>query len=110
MPDLGRLKGALCMFLTASGVLAAACSIGPPRSAAEVRADAAVRDQVYAALNRDPVFFFGHVDVIVDGGVVRLRGLVWTPDALYRAEEIARGVPGVKAVVNGMELEREGPR
>ena len=27
---------------------------------------------------------------------------------MYRAKEIAAGVPGVKRVVNDMELEREG--
>jgi len=73
---------------------------------AQARADAATADRVYAALNDDPIFFFRHVDVNVDDGVAHLSGFVWTTDALYRAEQIARNVPGVICVEDRMELAR----
>ena len=33
---------------------------------------------------------------------------VWSTDALYRAEAIARGAPGVTGIVDQMQLERDG--
>ena len=85
-----------------------ACSMSPPRSPEQVRADEAVTERVYAALNADPIYYFRHVDVRVDGGVAHLSGHIWSSDAIFRAKQIAAGVPGVKLVVNEMELEREG--
>ena len=101
--------GALRAVLTAILLLFAACSTAPPRSAQEIRADEAIAEQVSAALNADSIYFLRHVDVRVDRGVADLTGYVWSTDALYRAREIARRVPGVTRVVtNNLELEREG--
>ena len=101
--------GAFRAVLTAIFILSAACSTAPPRSAEQIRADESIADQVYAALNADPIYFFRHVDVRVDDGVTDLSGYVWSTDAIYRAREIARHVPGVKRVVTSrLELEREG--
>jgi osmotically-inducible protein OsmY len=91
-------------------VLAAACASAPPKSPEEERADAATAGRVYAALEADPIFYFRDVDVSVDNGVAHLSGYVWTTDALYRAQEIARRVPGVTRVFHHMELERQGNR
>jgi osmotically-inducible protein OsmY len=99
----------LCAIL-ATTALAAACASAPPKSPAQARADAATVDRVYAALNANPVYFFRHVDVSVDDGVARLSGVVWTTDALFAAQRIARGVPGVTRVVNRMKLERAALR
>jgi len=94
------------------GLLAAACSSTPPTPAAppvQSGADAVIADGVRQALNADPIYFFRHVDVGVSNGVADLSGYVWTTDAIYRARQIARGVPGVKRVVTSrLELEREG--
>jgi osmotically-inducible protein OsmY len=65
-------------------------------------------EQVYDALSADPTYFFRHVDVQVQHGVVTLSGYVWSAPAIYRAEKIAAGVPGVTRVVDQMELERNG--
>jgi osmotically-inducible protein OsmY len=65
-------------------------------------------EQVYDALNADPTYYFRHVDVQVQLGVVTLSGYVWSAPAIYRAEKIAAGVPGVTRVVDQMELERNG--
>ena len=96
--------------LLASLVLIVACSSAPPKSPEQERADAATAARIYAALEAHPIFYFRDVDVTVDNGVAVLSGYVWTTDALYHAQWIARGVPGVTRVKNQMELEREGNR
>ncbi len=100
-------RGALpCMLLATVSWLAIGCSTSPPRSPAQIRADAATADRVHAALHGNPVFFFDHVDVSVRNGVASLSGYVWSTDALYTAQEITRGVPGVTRVADEMQLER----
>lgn len=99
------------MRATLAAILLAgiACSTTPPRSAEQIRADESIGQQVYAALNADPTYFYRHVDVRVDDGVADLSGYVWSTDALYRARQITRAVPGVKRVVTShLELERAG--
>jgi osmotically-inducible protein OsmY len=96
--------------LAASAVLAVACSSAPPKSPEQERADAAVAERVYAALDANPIFYFRDVEVSVDNGVAVLSGYVWTTDALYNAQQIASTVPGVTRVRDQMELEREANR
>jgi osmotically-inducible protein OsmY len=98
------------------GALAAlALTLGTARAATPVvsqvapeRNDAVVTEQVYHALNADPTYFFRHVDVQVQDGVVTLSGYVWSTPAIYRAERITSGVSGVTRVIDQMELERDG--
>jgi BON domain len=98
--------------LLVAGALAASCATtGPiaPPPPAHSGADALLANDVYLALNADPVYFYRHVDVRVDDGVADLSGYVWSTDAIYRARRIARGVPGINRVVTShLELEREG--
>ena len=63
-----------------------------------------------ATLEANPIYYFHDVDVEVDDGVARLGGYVWSTDALYHAQQIARSVPGVTAVRDEMKLEREANR
>ena len=97
-------------FLVASAAALIACASAPPKSPEQEQADAATAERVYAALESNPIYYFRDVEVAVDYGVARLSGYVWTTDALYRAQEIARRVPGVTGVKNTMELERQGNR
>ena len=90
--------------------LVAACSTAPPKPPEQARAEELTAQRIYAALDADPIYFFRHVDVRVDGTVAHLSGYIWSADALYRAKRIAAQVPGVTRVVNEMELEREGRR
>jgi osmotically-inducible protein OsmY len=106
----GALTGSAFAALAAGVVLAGACSSAPPKSPEQERADAATAERVSAALESDPIFYFRDVEVSVDYGVALLSGYVWTTDALYRAQQITRGVPGVTGVRNHMELERQGNR
>jgi osmotically-inducible protein OsmY len=95
--------------LAATVALAVACATTAPQSPAAESPDAALANRIYIALNADPNYFFRHVDVSVVDGVADLRGYVWTTYAIYRARQIATGVPGVRSVVtSSLELEREG--
>jgi osmotically-inducible protein OsmY len=100
---------ALTLSLLAAGAVVGACA-SPPRSSAQIEADARTTSRVYAVLDEDPIFFFGHVDVRVDDGVIHLSGYIWTTDAIYRAQQIARAVPGATRVVDHLELERAASR
>ena len=93
----------------AAAALTVACSAAPPRSAEQIRADESIGQQVYAALNADPTYFYRHVDVRIDDGVADLSGYVWSAEAIYRARQIAGHVPGVRRVVTShLELQRDG--
>ena len=102
-------KGAAYAVLASAAVLVA-CASSPPKSPEQEQADAATAERVYAALEANTIYYFSDVEVSVDYGVARLGGYVWTTDALYHAQEIARRVPGVSGVQNAMELERQGNR
>lgn len=103
MRVVGTLSAALVIMLVA-------CSTTPEKSPEQAGADEATADRVYVALNDNPVFYFRDVDVSVDDGMATLSGYVWTIDALYSAQQIARSVPGITGVVNRMELERQASR
>jgi osmotically-inducible protein OsmY len=106
---LQRKPGAYAV-LAASAAALVACSSAPPKSPEQERADAATAERVYAALDANPIYYFRDVEVSVDYGVARLSGYVWTTDALYHAQDIARRVSGVISIQNTMELERQGNR
>ncbi|HEY6482684.1 MAG TPA: BON domain-containing protein [Steroidobacteraceae bacterium] len=91
-------------------VVGGGCASSWPAPREQTRADAITADRVYAALNADPVYYYRHVDVRVDGGVTYLSGYIWSADALYEAKRVAAAVPGVTRVVNQTELERNGDR
>jgi hypothetical protein len=95
--------------LIATLILAAGCATAPRPVPLQTRGDLATANHVYAALSADPIYYFRHVNVEVDGGVANLSGYVWSADAIYRARQIARGVPGITRVITTqLELEREG--
>lgn len=103
-----RTAGAFPAILTAGGLLIA-CSTTPPRAPPDNAGNAILAQQVYEALNTDPVFFYRHVDVQVADGVADLSGYVWSTEALYHARQIARQVPGISRVVTSrLDLERNG--
>ncbi|MGH7828150.1 MAG: BON domain-containing protein [Candidatus Binatia bacterium] len=63
---------------------------------------AAVKTQ----LARDKVSSLTRIDVDSTGGVVSLNGTVESPEQKSRAEQIARGVGGIKDVVNNLQVQR----
>jgi osmotically-inducible protein OsmY/sporulation protein YlmC with PRC-barrel domain len=67
--------------------------------------DSAVAAAVVAALARDPRTRLASIEVTCDRGVVTLAGSVDTPGERVAAEEVARQVPGVLLVVNGITVQ-----
>jgi osmotically-inducible protein OsmY len=107
VPDLLAtvgVSGVLTLMLS-TGSVAATPSFS---RAGATPTDGPTAEQVYEALNADPTDYFRHVDVQVRHGVVTLSGYVWSTPALYRAEKITTGIPGVTRVVDQLELERDG--
>ncbi|HTG43083.1 MAG TPA: BON domain-containing protein, partial [Verrucomicrobiae bacterium] len=71
---------------------------GTQRSTGEVIDDTAIHTKVKTALVNDPVVSGMAIDVGVARGVVTLNGAVNGDAEKRKAEEIARGVDGVRAV------------
>lgn len=86
----------------------AACASGPPKTAAQIQTDKETAARVEAALHADDGLYANHISVRVDNGVVRLTGYVWNASDFQTCIIIAEGVEGVTAVVNNLELNRNG--
>lgn len=68
------------------------------------RTDADLAQDIRDLLGYSPDVNNANVDVYVNHGVARLRGIVATPNARTVAERIARSVPGVADVVNELTV------
>lgn len=68
--------------------------------------DSNITAAVKTQLARDKVSSLLRIDVDTTDGVVALNGVVETPEQKARAEEVARSVGGVKAVVNNLQVQR----
>jgi hyperosmotically inducible periplasmic protein len=82
--------------------IAGCAGTGSERSAGEVIDDTAIHSKVKTALLNDPVVHGLAIDVNVDRGVVALSGAVNGNVEKRKAEEIARGVNGVRGVENNI--------
>ena len=109
LPNSVLRKGARALVVVLA-VAAGACATVPQKSPEQAAVDAATADTVYSVLNADEIYYYRHVNVGVDNGVVQLSGYVWSTSAMYHAKQLAGRVPGVIRVVNQMELERNGNR
>jgi osmotically-inducible protein OsmY len=97
---------ALCAYVAASICSAAAASVqntGPV-------SDADLQQRVQYALHADRYFYDGHVEVVVDHGVVYLRGLVFSDWDLRDARRIATKAAVDRRVVNDLTLVEGGRR
>jgi osmotically-inducible protein OsmY len=70
--------------------------------------DEQVKQQVETALHSDPFFYDEHVSVTVNNGVVTLHGMVFDDWDLRSAMRIAKKMPGVKRVVDDLEIKLDG--
>jgi hyperosmotically inducible protein len=66
--------------------------------------DTTLTTSVKTKLLADKLVNLTRIDVDTYNGVVSLNGVVSTPAEKERAEEIARGVDGVKKVVNNLQV------
>ena len=89
-------------------MLAAACAADPPILLERHQTDILAMSEFYSRLNSDQLNYYPHVTIRVENGVAHLTGYVWNDQALYHAKELATGVPGITAVVDNLQLERDG--
>jgi osmotically-inducible protein OsmY len=71
-------------------------------------ADEKMEQQVEEALHSDAFFYDEHVTVTIKNGVATLEGIVFDDWDLRQAMRIARKVPGVRRVVNDLEIKLGG--
>jgi hyperosmotically inducible protein len=71
-------------------------------------ADEQLRVQVESALRNHPTLMSDHLDVSIKDGVVTLTGMVFDEWDMRMARRAAKRIPGVKRVVNDMEIEQGG--
>jgi osmotically-inducible protein OsmY len=71
-------------------------------------ADARLVVQVESALSADPYFNSEHVSVTVVNGIATLHGIVFDDWDLRNAIRISRRIPGVRRVVNDLEIKLGG--
>ena len=89
------LGAALCLL---------ACATTDRRSAEQQAADQAVAAQVQAALQADQKIYARHIDVDANDGVAWLTGWVLSADEEEEAVQTSAAVPGVRRVVDGLEV------
>jgi hypothetical protein len=70
--------------------------------------DAEVKEQVETAMRSDPYFPDEHVTVTIKDGVVTLHGIVFDEWDLRVAKRIAKRIPGVRRVINDLEINLGG--
>lgn len=63
-----------------------------------------LQHEVQTALMNDDRLRDSAIEVLDSNGVITLRGTVPTREARDRAEAIVRGVPGVKSVINEIDV------
>ena len=101
MRDRMRLLGGILFLLLA----VAGCSTGSDRTVGQSIDDTNLVAAVKARLARDEISSLFRIDVDSKVGVITLNGTVRTPDQVKHVEGIARGVKGVKDVVNKLQVQ-----
>jgi osmotically-inducible protein OsmY len=71
-------------------------------------ADEKLQREVESALAADPYFLSEHVSVTIRNGVATLHGIVFDDWDLRNALRISRRIPGVKRVVDDLEIKLGG--
>lgn len=83
----------------------AGCGAGSDRTVGQSIDDTNLVAAVKARLARDEISSLFRIDVDSNVGVITLTGTVRTPDQIKHVEGIARGVRGVKDVVNKLQVQ-----
>jgi hyperosmotically inducible periplasmic protein len=101
-------KYATAGVVAAALLFSAGCSRDDGKTAGQTIDDSAISAKVKTAFARDPGVKALDVKVDTHLGTVQLSGWVNTAQEKARAEELAKAVPGVKAVENKIVLKTEG--
>lgn len=96
----------LCLGLAAGAVTAFTGCAGNQndRSTGQYIDDKSLTVRVHDALHDNAEYKFDNVDVNVYRGTVQLSGFVNTSDQKSKAADLAKGVQGVKEVVNNITV------
>jgi osmotically-inducible protein OsmY len=71
--------------------------------------DAQVTSQVREVLRDDPWLYAEHITVTTQNGVVTVEGIVGDTGERFRILRLCRKIPGVRRVVDAMELFNNDP-
>jgi osmotically-inducible protein OsmY len=82
------------------------CQAMTGRTAGQNIDDSNTTAAVKTQLARDKASSLTRIDIDTNGGVVALNGTVESAEQRARAEQIARGVGGVKSVINNLQVQR----
>ena len=107
MKSLKQISAAL---VCTAAIFTIGCgSTGDNRSTGQVIDDTAIHTKVKAALVNDPLVSGTAINVDVERGVVVLSGAVNGDVEKTKAEDIARGVNGVRSVENNLVVREAQP-
>jgi len=95
----------IAAVLLLSGLLGG-CQAVTGRTAGQNIDDSNTTAAVKTQLARDKVASLTRIDVDTNAGVVSLNGTVESPEQRAQAEQIAKGVGGVKRVINNLQVQR----
>ena len=82
------------------------CQAMTGRTAGQNIDDSNTTAAVKARLAQDKVSSLTRIEIDTNDGVVALNGTVESGDQRARAEQIARGVGGVRRVINNLQVQR----
>ncbi len=104
-----KINGLACLLCAALSLAAVTSFTGCAgnqydRSTGQYIDDKSLTLRVHNALANNPDYKFGDVSVNVFRATVQLNGFVNTQDQKSKAEEIARGVQGVREVQNNLSI------
>jgi osmotically-inducible protein OsmY len=97
--------GKIAAVLLLSGLLGG-CQAVTGRTTGQNIDDSNTTAAVKTQLARDKVSSLTRIDVDTNAGVVSLTGTVESAEQRARAEQIAKGVGGVKRVINNLQVQR----
>ncbi len=83
-----------------------ACQAVTGRTLGQNIDDSNLTAMVKAQLAREKISTLTRIDVDSNGGVVSLNGTVESTEQRARAEQITRGVGGVRRVINNLQIQR----
>ena len=106
--NVSRLMKPVSLVAAVAVLCGVAACASAPKTDAQRQTDKETTERVETALSADKSLYSTHIVVRADNGVVRLTGFVWEPADFQLAAAIAGSVPGVTAVVNDLELNRNG--
>jgi hypothetical protein len=102
-----RLFGAAMIAALVGGIVG--CANDPYRSSGRVMDDKMVSGRIKSALDNSPVYKFPHVEVTTYNGVVQLSGFVHRDEQKAVANDVARGIEGVREVINNISMIPQDP-